>query len=142
MQGPWGTWQRGQGPSQLCPQPAGKRNISVLYNSLLRLQEIKTIDWSGSRCPESKGAEGELGTQRKGQLIHSLICCWNQENCKDHPAVTGEGIRMGREQHFRSTLFYVHQLTPLSPAPAVLLGTLSKGVLQDPAVQLGPQPGH
>lgn len=72
MQGPWGTWQRGLGPSELCPQPAGKGNISVLYNSLLGLQEIKTIDQSGSYCSESKEAEGELGTQRKDQVIHTV----------------------------------------------------------------------
>lgn len=82
-----------------------------------------------------------METQRKCDP-QRLICCWNLENCKDHPAVTGEGVRMEREQDFRCTLPYELQLTPLSPALAVLLGTLSKGVLQGPAVQLGAQPGH
>lgn len=43
---------------------------------------------------------------------------------------------MGREQDLRPTPPYVHKLSPLSPAPAVLLGTLSKSVLQDTAFQL------
>lgn len=28
-QGPWGTWHKGPGPSELCPQPAGKGNVSA-----------------------------------------------------------------------------------------------------------------
>lgn len=99
MQGPWGTWQRGPGPSE--STPAGKGSVSVLYNSLLGLQETKTIDQSDSYCSESKEAEEELGTQERPGDSQSDLLLESEE--LQEPPITEDGVRMGREQDLRPT---------------------------------------